>query len=221
MKTGNQKFVKNTNAVVGGGLMALASKSKKPAVKKDEKETIVVTDPAVAKAIDTYVAKKAEADAAVAAMEMASGIIKEAGKKIWIESMEKTTVAKESFILASATNGTLYVVTDAYKRSNLDEERIAYLQETYGAEIIGTENKFVINPELIDKYGQVLCDFIQTSKKIADEDKESLIQLEQKNVIAKGTIKRLVEIAKKAKSTIEAVFNEIMPTVQIKVRGNK
>lgn len=221
MKTGNQKFVKNANGAGALGLMGLASKTKKVAKAKDEKETILVTDKAVADAIDTYCAKKKEVEAATGAMEMASGIIKDAGKGIWIKDMEKTTRAKESFILGTKTSGVLYVVTDAYKRANLDEERIAYLQETYGTDIIGTENKFIINPELIDKYGQMLCDFIQSSKNISEEDKANLIQLEQKNVIAKGTINRLPEIAKTAKTTIEAVFNEILPTCQIKVRGAK
>jgi phenylpyruvate tautomerase PptA (4-oxalocrotonate tautomerase family) len=48
-----------------------------------------------------------------------------------------------------------------------------------------------------------------------------LIQLEQKNVIAKGTIDKMSEIAKKAKLTVEAVFNEVQPTCQLKVRGAK
>ena len=215
----SKKFVKVENAA-GGGLMALASKTKKPAAKKDEKENIKVTDPEVEEALNTFIDMKSKMDAAEAAMTQAAGIIKEHGKKIWIADMEKTTRAKESFILSTAAGkSAMYVVTDAYKRANLDEERIDYLKETYGEDIISTENKFVINPELIEVYGQVLCDFIKSSKLIKEEDKEQLIQLEQKNVITKGTINRLTEIAKNSKTSVEAVFEEIQPTCQLKARG--
>ncbi len=222
MKTGNQKFVKNENGNANG-LMSLATKTKKAtAAKKDEKETITVTDKVVADALDSFVSAKEKMDIAEAEMNQASGIIKEAGKKIWIDEMTKTTRSKESFILSNANNkGALFVVTDAYKRANLDEERIEYLQTTYGEEIISTENKFVINPELVDTYGQILCDLIKNCDKISEEDKAKLINLEQKHVIAKGTINRMAEIAKTSKTSVEAVFNEVQPTCQLKVRGTK
>jgi hypothetical protein len=202
-------------------MMMLATKTKKPAAAKtDDKEVVLVTDPTVAAAIKTYTEKKKEIDIATGDMETASGIIKEAGKKIWIDEVTKTTRAKESFILSNGEQSTLFYVQDAYKRANLDEERVQYLKDTYGEDIIGTENKFVINAELIDKYGQILCEFIQKSKLIEDEDKNNLIQLEQKHVIAKGTINRLSDIAKKVKTTVEAIFEEILPTVALKVRGD-
>lgn len=215
----SKKFVKVENAA-GGGLMALASKTKKVAAKKDEKENIKVTDQEVSDALTAFIDNKAIMDAAEAAMNQASGIIKEHGKKIWIAEIEKTTRVKESFILSNDANkSAMYVVTDSYKRANLDEERVEYLQTTFGEGIISTENKFVINPELIDLYGQVLCDFIKTSKLIKAEDKEILIQLEQKNVITKGTINHLPKIAKESGYTVEAVFEEIQPTCQLKARG--
>lgn len=218
----NKKFVKTENQT-GGGLMALATKKAKTATaKKDDKE-IIKMDGTVSDAIDSYIKNKKLADEAAGEMAAASEIIKsEGGKKVWIAEMEKTGKAKESFILASqGGNSLMYVVTDAYKRSNLDEERVEYLQTTYGEGIISTDNKFIINPELIDKYGQVLCDMIKSSKLITDADKETLIQLEQKHVIAKGTKDNLKEIAKQADTTVEAVFEEIQPTCQIKVRGSK
>lgn len=225
MSTGkkpNAKFVQ-TNTSGGNGLMSLAKATKKPAAKKDEKEIITVDekrDKEVSDALTTFVAKKAEIDAATAALEMASGIIKDHGKKLWIDEMTRTTRSKDSFIIANKENkSALFVVTDSYKRANLDEERIEYLKTTYGEDIIGTDNKFVINPELVEKYGQILCDFIKASKDIADEDKNELIQLEQKNVIAKGTIDKMSVIAKTAKTTVEVVFNEVQPTCQLKVRG--
>jgi hypothetical protein len=222
-KNVNQKFVKTETNAGGNALLGLASKTKKTAAaKKDDKE-IVTMDGTVSDAIDSYIKNKKIADQAAGEMAAASEIVKnEGGKKVWIAEMEKTGRSKESFILASKNgNSLMYVVTDAYKRSNLDEERIEYLQTTYGENIISTDNKFIINPELIDKYGQALCDFIKTSPLIAAEDKETLIQLEQKHVIAKGTKDKLKEIATTAGTTVEAVFEEIQPTCQVKVRGSK
>lgn len=219
----NSKFVK-TNTAAGNGLLSLASKTKKTAAaKKDDKEVVTVTDQAVSDAIDNYIKNKKIADEAAGEMAAASEIVKsEGGKKVWIAEMEKSGRSKESFILASKTgNSLMYVVTDAYKRANLDEERVEYLQNTYGEEIIATENKFVINPELIDKYGQLLCDFIKNSADISEDDKTALIQLEQKNVIAKGTKDKMKDIAKAANTTVEAVFEEVQPTCQIKIRGSK
>jgi len=223
MKTGNQKFVVTTNAA-GAGLMGLASKTKKTAAaKKDDKDIITVSDDTVSDAIDTYVAQKAIVDAGTAAMAAANEIIKkEGGEPVWVADMEKTGRSKDSFILASKNGASvLYAVTDAYKRSNLDEERIEHLQTTLGDGIISTENKFVINPELIDKYGQILCDFIKASKEIDDADKTELIQLEQKHVITKGTKDKMREIAQANGVSVQHVFSEVQPTCQIKVRGTK
>lgn len=214
----NQKHVKGAS-----GLMALASKTVKKAAKKDDKDMVMIdeaTNKEVYDALDVYVQAKKDVDAATSRLETASGIIKEHAKEIWVAEVEKTSRPKESFLLSNDKGSTaMYAVTDAYKRSNLDDERIEYLQDKFGEDIISPENKFIINPELVDKYGQVLCEMIQNSKKIAEDDKALLIQLEQKNVITKGTINRMKEIAAKAKTTVLELFNEIMPTCQLKARG--
>ena len=56
---------------------------------------------------------------------------------------------------------------------------------------------------------------------ISDEDKGEIIQLKQSNKIAKGTINKLAEIAKNAKMTVKEVWAYIMPTQQLKARGEK
>lgn len=209
------KFVKGADA-----LMQLATKKAPAAKKADDKKSYDVSDSIeVSNAIDDYLAKKQEMDSAKAAMEAAGEIVKSHGIELWANEVEKTTKTPESFILANHTNGLLFIASDAYKTTNLTEEHIAHLQETYGDDIIDIQNKFVINPELLDKYGAVLYEFIQNSKKIADEDRTLLIQVEQKTVIRKGTIDRMFELAKKTKQSVLATFQEIMPTVSLKARG--
>lgn len=212
----NKKFVTG-----GTGLMGLATKAPKTtAAKKDEKETINA-EPTVAKAIDDYVKAKTDIDNATAIAATAAEIIKNAGKDIFLADMKKTTKAKDSFILASPTNGTLYIVQDAYKRANLDEDRVNYLRETYGEDIVKTDNLFVFNPEMVEKYGDILCELITKSTKIPAADKGLIISLQQSNTIAKGTINKLSEIAKTSKTSVEQIFEEIQPTQQLKVRGAK
>lgn len=207
----------------GNALLSLAAKTTKPkTAKKNNKEIIIVDDKAVSAAIDSLVKNKEINDTSKAAMDVAHGIIKPFASKIWTGDVQKTTKFKESFILSSKnSNSVLFTVTDAYKSTNLDPLRIKYLQENYGENIITVENKFVINSELIDKYGQLLVDFIKNSKKIDEADKTELIQLEQKYSITKGTVNELHKISVEAKTTVEAVFNDIEPTCALKIRGTK
>jgi len=213
-----------TTVKKGAGLLGLAKKTvKTAAAKKDSKEVISVTDQIVSDAIDTYIKNKKIADEAAAAMAAASEIVKsEGGKKIFIEEMEKTGRSKESFILASLTGSSLmYVVTDAYKRANLDEERVEYLRGKFGDEIITDKNEFIVNPELIDEHGETLCELIKNCPAFTDEVKESLIQLKQSFVVAKGTKDKMKDIAKASNTSVEELFEEVQPTCQIKVRGSK
>lgn len=204
------------------GLMGLAS-VKKSTAKKSDKVTVNITDDTVSNAIDTYIQAKERNDKEIAIMSQASGIIKsDGGQKKWIEEMERTGKAPESFIMVSKKNNSLmYVVTDAYKTANLDEERQEYLTSTFGDEIITVGTKFVINEDLIEKYGQILCDFITNSKLIKAEDKSLLIQKEETIKITKGTKDRLRDIAKKSKLSVGDVFDAIQPTCQIKVYNNR
>jgi len=214
----------STTKKPGAGLLGLAKKTvKTTAAKKDNKEVITVSDKTVSDAIDTYIKNKKIADEAAAAMAAASEIVKsEGGKKIFIEEMEKTGRSKESFILASQNgNSLMYVVTDAYKRANLDEERVEYLRKMFGEEIITDKNEFIVNPELIDEHGETLCELIKNCPKFTDEVKESLIQLKQSFTIAKGTKDKMRDIAKASNTTVETVFEEVQPTCQVKVRGSK
>jgi len=219
----NKKFVKTTNSAVSGAmsLMSLASKTKTTVASKDTKETVKATGE-VSEAVDLVSVLDEKIKEMTDQRDAAKNVIKEFGKTIAIEYIKKTDRSKDSFVIESETGKTsLYGVQDNYKYSNLDEERIAYLQETYGEAVIATTNTFIVNPELIEKHGQKLCDFIQTCDEISDEDKANLIQLKQVHRIAKGTIHNLSKIAKVVKSTAEAMWEEFQPVQFIKERGKK
>ena len=80
--------------------------------------------------------------------------------------------------------------------------------------------------------GNMICQFISQSSEIqeilkkwnkgkSEDDQDSVILLEQKNVIAKGTTKKMVEIAKKAKVPVKTLFEEVHPICFVKIRGEK
>ena len=164
---------------------------------------------------------KAKTDAAKAAADQieAEGILKPFANGEWMKEYEKSKRAPESFIIGSDKDSALYVVQDSYKYAGLDDERVAYLRGEFGDEIVKTEKKFVLNAEMVEKYGQAISNAIVGSKEIPDDEKGLIIQCETQNRIVKGAIGRLAEFAKNAKCTIERVFSEIMPTQQLKPRG--
>lgn len=215
------KAVSGMEALLGASTVVV----KKSAAKSTDKETIIADDK-IAAAIDSFCENKKAMDQAKGRMNAAEAIIKPHVKKLYIEHIEKHNEKKESFILASANNGVLGIAMDDYPFANLNDgekgvERVAYLKETYGEDIITTKNTFVINEELVDKYGAALMNFIKNSKDIADEDRMQIIQVVKKNTITKGTINDLAKIAKEAKVTTTIVWDEVTPKQQLRVRGEK
>lgn len=195
---------------------------KKTATKSDDKKTIIAEEK-VALAIDSYCENKIAVDQATKKMKAAEAIIKPAVKKYYIEHIEKHDQKMESFVLASAKNGVLGIAMDDYPYANLNDEkgqdRVEYLKETYGEDIITTKNTFVLNEELVDKYGALLMDFIKNNKNIEDEDRMQIIQVVKKHTITKGTINNIAKIAKEAKVSTTIVWDEVSPKQQLKVRG--
>lgn len=209
------------------GLAMLAKKTATTAAKKaDTKVSYKCEDDETSAAIESYLENKRIVDEATAKMKLAESTVKGKGKEFFIKEVEKTKRAPESFILASKSNKSLlYIVQDGYKYADLDDARVEYLRNTYGEEIVTTKEEYVINPELVSEYGDILAELIMGSKKIPNEVKADLIALKQKHTITKGTINRMHEVAVCATKnlgqpvTIEAVFDEIKPTQQLKARG--
>ena len=215
-----------------GGLMGLVGKPvKKTTSKTKEKVNYVfvengkdakngeIVNAEVFKALTEAKEAKTMIETGTAMLASASNVIKTEGKSLFVKQVNNTKRVPESFILSNkAGDSGLFVVTKGFKYSNLDEERVEHITSIYGEETINTENKFSINPELVEKYGQVLCDLIMASKKIADEDKAQLIKLEQTvRINGEYVIDNLYELAEKTKQTVEAVINDLEPTTQLKM----
>ena len=173
----------------------------------------------VTKAITKAKEAKTMIESGTAMLAEASEVIKTKGKELFVKQVDNTKRVPESFIMSNkAGDSGLFVVTKGFKTANLDEERVEHITSTYGDEAIKTDNKFVINPALVEKYGQTLCDLILASKKIDDEDKAELIKLEQTvKVDGEFVIDNLYDLAVKTKQTVEAVINDLEPTTQLKM----
>lgn len=218
MSTAKKQSAKTSKTV---DLFAAAvKKPEKKSASKDDKEVILVDDERVAKALAEYEEGKKMEEAGAAKKAEAESIIKPHGKETWLAKYLKEGKRPESFILSNKFgNSMMYIVMDAYKK--IDEERKDYLAENYGEDVVETENEYVINPEMIQKYGKAISEAIMKSKDIPTDDKMQIIQVKQKFSVKKGLIDKLKDVAANAKTTIQTIFEEVVPTQQLKPRGSK
>lgn len=223
MAKGNAQKKSTPEVPVDGmaALMGMAIVEDKKTGKKDEKKTIQVHDKEVALKIDQYSKAKADLEAAKERMADAEASIKPYGEKLFLHEIEQNGLVPESFILASQTNGLLYIVQDGYKYAGLTPERIAYLRGLYGDDVVTTTTEFTLNPEQIKKYGAAIVKAIMASNEIPADVKPTLIKAVPTHRIQKGAIKKLKEFAAKAKCKIHQVFTDLEPIQQLKERGEK
>ena len=209
------KFVKD------GTLFSKASKTTKSTAAKPDKDNVKVTDKELSAAINNFVKYKKDIDTLTSQLKAADSIIKAAGEEMFISHMNVTGKRKESFILSNDTNSVLYIIQDSYVKANLDEERIGYLKDTYGEDIIDVKSKYVFDSDMVEKYGELISKAIEKIKGIPDADKAQIIKVEESPSIRKGTIEKLRDIAVAAKTSVLALFKDIQPTQQLKIRGDK
>jgi ABC-type phosphate/phosphonate transport system substrate-binding protein len=84
--------------------------------------------------------------------------------------------------------------------------------ETYGEDIAEENTTYTMDSKLIEKYGEVISDLIYGSKKIADDDKEKLIEAVTSYTVKKGTITKLNEFG----GTVQEMIEEVKPVFQMK-----
>lgn len=212
------KTPKAKATAAGINLFASATKKVAKSAAKDDKD-VVIFKGAVSDAIKKYEeAKKAKAEAE-AAMAQAESIIKPEAQAKFLEEYNKTGKRPESFILSGTghESSLLYITMDAYKK--IDEDRYNYLSDTYGDDIVSDNSEYVMDKDMIQKYGAQISAAIMKAKDIPEDDKLNIIKKVENFSVAKGTIDKMVDIAKRAKTTIATLFEEIVPTQQLKSRG--
>jgi hypothetical protein len=104
----------------------------------------------------------------------------------------------------------MFIPTDKYIKIN--EERFIELSSTYGPTIVNEKTTYVMDSELVEKYGEPLSNAIAKITEIPDSDKAKLIKALVSFEIAKGTIQEL----HKYRATVGEMLEEIKPVYQMK-----
>ena len=190
----------------------------KKAKADSNKKNIVVKDATVSKAINDLVAGRDLEKQGKALQAKAAGIIKPFANLEWMSEVKQSGKRPESFILGNGKNGVMYIAMDAYK--GIDKDRADYLTDTYGKDIVTHEEEFVINKETVEKYSAVISAALAKTNIPVAVLKEMFTK-RVNYTVTKGTIENIVDIAKKAKVSTEVLFNDIQPTQQLKVNGEK
>lgn len=189
---------------------------------KTKKSTIPVIkitkeqNPNFGKILTEWAEKKADITKAEADKTGLQASILEIANAEWVKNYKNSNTRESS--LKFTGDDTDIVVTftsaDAYQKVTADKADV--LRSLYGDDIVGEKDKYSLNAEMLQKYGKAISDFILTSKKIADEDREKIIECNTEYAITKGAVDKLPALALKASKTIEAVITDLGPTFQLK-----
>jgi len=138
----------------------------------------------------TQIAKLQEQiDLLEAQLAVAQGYVKDAGMKAFVDTYTKTGGYPGSFILSSDSEASV-MITPMDKYIKCDENRFNELKDAYGDDVVTEKTEFVLNPVLVDKYGEVLSNLIENSTDISDDDKADLIQAKVAYSVTKGSIEK-------------------------------
>lgn len=154
--------------------------------------------------------------------ELNADEIKEIGKENWAKIFEEKGVNPESIIIEAKesddTNSDTaqYMLLMSDKYITIDQEQANFLKETFGDGVINENEKYEFNKEMVEKYGEILSDLINTCDQIPDNDKGLIINAVTKNEIAKGTIDKFANLAKDKKMSVNEIVNIFKPVCSAK-----
>jgi len=166
------------------------AKSKAPkADKKNDKLNITIKGSEFDTNLIQIAKLQEQIDLLESQLAMSQGYVKDAGMKAFIDAYTKTGGYPGSFILSSDSQASImFVPSDRYIKC--DENRFNDLKDSYGDDVVTEKTEFVLNPILVDKYGEVLSNLIENSLDINDDDKSELIQAKVTYSVSKGSIEK-------------------------------
>jgi hypothetical protein len=157
--------------------------------------------------------KRDKADA-----DMIADEIKEIGKVEWSKLYAKTGKNPGSVMLEDRLKldigQVMFVPTDGYIK--IGEDRATQLVETFGEDIVEEKTTFAFDNEMVDKYGEIISQLIESSTDISDDDKERIIKATTTFNIKKGSIDKLKELSNDADMDIADILEEVKPIIAIK-----
>jgi len=196
------------------------AKAKAPAKTKakDEKTRIIIEDPTFFDKVekleqlqDTIKISKAKAD-------MISDELKDLGREKWSELYEDQGKNPGSVMLEQVkgedTSHLMFIPTDKYITINSD--RAEELREAYGEEIVEEKTTFSFDNDMIELYGEVIANLIETCEDIKKDDREKIVKAVTTFSVAKGTIDLFPKFSKVAEVEFSQVMEDVKPVVALK-----
>ena len=174
--------------------------------KKTDKK--VINAPELDDKIRRYNELKQSIEAATGELKMIEGDIKLRGKELFLKEYLKEKRTPDNFKIQDETGSTcMFILMDKY--TTVDENKAEVLRNFDG--LLGENVVFKFNPELVEKYGEVLSNLIVSSPDIEEADKANLISGERTYHVQKGSIDRLLQFANP-----EQVLDLINPICSLK-----
>jgi hypothetical protein len=185
---------------------------------KDEKVRVRVKDADFFEKIQNLEKLQDRMKSDKAQADMIADEVKEIGKVEWAKVYDKSSKNPGSIMLESKsgldTAQLMFVPSDKY--ITINEDRAKYLTDTFGETVVEEKTSFSFDNEMVDKYGEVLSQLIESCEEISDEDKERIVKAVVSYSISKGTIDKLKTMSDDSDMEIFDIVEEIKPVIAIK-----
>lgn len=139
--------------------------------------------------------------------------IKNTGLHEWINLYEKIGENPGSIILEGLDNNNLakvmFVPNDKYLKIN--DKKAIELVSNYNKDIIESKETLSIDSKMLEKYKDLISDFIMNSPEIEEKDKDKILKYKNEFSIKKGTINKLSMYSDYIK-----VLQDINPVLSLK-----
>lgn len=201
-------------------LFAKAKKTAAPKVSKakEEKLRIKVKDADFFDKVERLEQLQENMKRDKASADILNDEIKEIAKTEWAKVFDKTSKNPGSVMLESRRDGDIaqmmFVPSDKY--ISINEERAEYLVENYGDEAVEEKTTFAFDNEMVDKYGEILSQLIESCDDIDEDDKERIIKATRTFSIKKGSIDKFKEFAEETDAKVLDIVEEFKPVVALK-----
>lgn len=172
-----------------GNLFAKAKQAEKPAPKKNDKLNVVIEDGEFEKNLVKMAELSEQIDYLTAELSVAQSVVKEYGVKTFNDVYEKSGGYPGSFIMSTPSEASI-MFTPSDKYIKCDETRFNELKDSYGDDVVTEKTEFVINADLLEKYGEIISNLIEGCDDIPTKDKEALFQSKTTYSVSKGAIEK-------------------------------
>ena len=179
---------------------------------KNEKNEIIVNDTDFFEKVEKLEELQTKLKETKDKADLISDELKNIAKREWCSLYENTSENPESITVVQNNDDDFtasIMLTPSDRYITINEDRAEELKDTYGDEIVEEKTTFSFDEKMIEKYGDILSDFILNCDEIDNKDREKIIKSTTTYTVAKGTINKLKEYGEVVEmiETIKPVFS--------------